>query len=312
MPKIEYISKKFGIDRLKLIDKINSIIEEYFAQGYSLTLRQVYYQMVAKAIILNNERSYKNLGNLICDARLAGLIDWNAIEDRTRNLRGNSHWTTPGSMIDSAAYSYHLDHWKGQDNYVEVWVEKDALVGIVGQICDKLDVNFFSCRGYVSQSEMWGAARRLKKHQDQGQQIVLLHLGDHDPSGKDMSRDIFDRLLTFETYDVDFQRLALNMNQIEKYGPPPNPTKLTDSRANGYIKDYGYECWELDALEPQVISNLISENVKKYRDDKLYNAVIKQENDEKAMLEDVAANWPYVADSWEDIKITYCKKGIEE
>jgi hypothetical protein len=306
MPKIEYINKKFGIDRLVLIDKINSVIEDYSAQGYSLTLRQVYYQMVARAIIPNNERSYKNLGNLISDARLAGMIDWNAIEDRTRNLKGNSHWTTPGSMIDSAAYSYHLDHWEGQDNYVEVWVEKDALVGIVGQICSNLDVNYFSCRGYVSQSEMWVAARRLKRRQDQGQKIVLLHLGDHDPSGKDMSRDIVDRLLTFETYDVDFHRLALNMNQILKYSPPPNPTKLTDSRATGYIRDYGYECWELDALEPQVISNLISENVKKYRDDKVYNKIIKQEKDEKSMLEDVANNWSSIADNWESIKNEYC------
>ena len=176
MPKIGYVSKNFGTDRVELIEKINKVIDDYSAQGYNLTLRQVYYQMVARAIIPNNERSYKNLGNLISDARLAGLIDWNAIEDRTRNLRGNSHWATPGNIIESAAYSYHLDHWRGQRNYVEVWVEKDALVGIVGQICGKLDVNFFSCRGYVSQSEMWGAARRLKQRQDKGQQIILLHL----------------------------------------------------------------------------------------------------------------------------------------
>lgn len=262
--------------------------------------------MVARAIIPNNERSYKNLGSLISDARLAGLIDWEAIEDRTRNLRGNSHWTTPGSMVNSAAYSYHLDHWKGQENYVEVWVEKDALVGIVGQICGKLDVNFFSCRGYVSQSEMWGAARRLRNHVDQGQNIVLLHLGDHDPSGKDMSRDIVDRLVTFETGGVDFNRLALNMDQIELYSPPPNPRKLTDSRATGYIEQFGYECWELDALEPQVISDLISKNVRKYRDDKLYNAVIKQEREEKELLEDLAQNWPSIAENWDDIKAQYC------
>lgn len=306
MPKIEYVPKNFRPDSLGLIEKINSVISDYARQGFSLTLRQVYYQMVARAIIPNNERSYKNLGSLISDARLAGLIDWEAIEDRTRNLRGNSHWTTPGSMIDSAAYSYHLDHWKGQESYVEVWVEKDALVGIVGQICGKLDVSFFSCRGYVSQSEMWGAARRLRRHVDQGQNIVLLHLGDHDPSGKDMSRDIVDRLITFETDGVDFNRLALNMDQIELYNPPPNPTKLTDSRATGYIDQYGYECWELDALEPQVISDLISKNVRKYRDDKLYNAVIKQEREEKELLEDLAENWPGIAENWDDIKARYC------
>jgi len=306
MPKINYVSKKFGSDRLLLIDRINSVIDDYSAQGYSLTLRQVYYQMVARAIIENNERSYKNLGNLISDARLAGLIDWNAIEDRTRNLKGNSHWTNPSNMIDSAAYSYRLDHWKGQSNYVEVWVEKDALVGIVGQICSELDVNFFSCRGYVSQSEMWGAARRLRLRQDKGQHIVLLHLGDHDPSGKDMSRDIQDRLETFEAYGIDFHRIALNMNQINKYDPPPNPTKITDSRAAGYIQEFGRKCWELDALEPQVIGELISKNVKKYRDASIYKAVLKQEREEKSMLEDVARHWDGVADNWNDIKGRYC------
>lgn len=306
MPKIEYIPKNFRSDSLALIEKINAVIEDYARQGYNLTLRQVYYQMVARAIIPNTERSYKNLGNLISDARLGGLIDWQAIEDRTRNLQGNSHWTTPGSMIDSAAYSYHLDHWKGQRNYVEVWVEKDALVGIVGQICSKLDVNFFSCRGYVSQSEMWGAAQRLKKHQEQGQQIVLLHLGDHDPSGKDMSRDIQDRLVTFETMGVSFHRLALNMDQVDEYNPPPNPTKLTDSRATGYIREFGHKCWELDALEPQVISDLIDKHIQKYRDNKPYMAMIMQEREEKSLLEELAENWPNIADNWDDIKMRYC------
>ena len=306
LPKISYIEKSFRKDKLILIDKINEVIRNYTMQGYNLTLRQVYYQLVARAIIENNERSYKNIGNLISDARLAGLIDWNAIEDRTRNMRGNSHWVTPGQIIDSAAYSYHLDHWEGQENYVEVWVEKDALIGIVGQICGQLDVNFFSCRGYVSQSEMWGAAQRLKRMQEQGQNVVLLHLGDHDPSGKDMSRDIQDRLRTFDAYDVEFRRLALNMNQIEKYNPPPNPAKLTDSRAEQYVNEFGYDSWELDALEPQVISELIERNVKSYRNEKLYNEVLKQEKREKNLLSDISTNWNGISDNWDEIKNTYC------
>lgn len=305
MPKIEYVPKKFRPESLSLIEKVNGVITEYKQQGYSLTLRQVYYQMVARAIIPNNERSYKNLGALINDARLAGLVDWNAIEDRTRNLKGRSHWRTPGEIIDSAAWSYHLDYWQGQKNYVEVWVEKDALVGIVGQVCNTLDVNYFSCRGYVSQSEMWGAAQRLRKQKEAGRHIVLLHLGDHDPSGIDMSRDIQERNALFENFDMEFHRLALNMDQIDTYSPPPNPTKLTDSRANGYIDLYGHECWELDALEPQVISNLITKNVLLYRDEKPYRAVKAREEREKAMLEDLSANWPGVAANWNEIKEQY-------
>lgn len=306
MPKIQYIEKKFRPDSLLLIQKINQVVDDYHAQGYDLTLRQVYYQMVARDIIPNNQRSYKNLGSLINDARLAGLIDWNAIEDRTRNLRGNSHWSTPGSVIDSAAYSYHLDHWKGQRNYLEVWVEKDALIGIVGQICRRLDVNHFSCRGYVSQSEMWSAAGRLKRHYDAGQNIVLLHLGDHDPSGKDMSRDIVERLSLFGVEVISFRRLALNMDQIETYNPPPNPAKLTDSRAAGYIQEFGRESWELDALEPQVITDLIRENVEEFRDDHAYEKVVLQEREEKKFLEELAENWSGVSESWDEIKALYC------
>lgn len=307
MPRIQYIEKNFRADSLDLIRKVNEVVNDYHAQGYDLTLRQVYYQMVARDIIPNNQRSYKNLGNLINDARLAGLIDWNAIEDRTRNLRGNSHWKTPGEIVSSAAYSYHLDHWEGQENYVEVWVEKDALIGIVGQICETLDVNHFSCRGYVSQSEMWSAAGRLKRRCESGQNIVLLHLGDHDPSGKDMSRDIVDRLSLFGVESVDFRRLALNMDQIEKYSPPPNPAKLTDSRATGYIREYGRESWELDALEPQVISDLIKKHVSHFREAGPYNEVIARERSEKSLLEELSQHWPNVAENWDDIKDQYCE-----
>lgn len=305
MSKIAYIEKKFNSDRLELIKIINSVIDDYDRQGFSLTLRQVYYQMVARAIIPNNERSYKNIGNLISDARLAGLIDWGAIEDRTRTLRKNSHWSSPGEVIYSAARSYMVDNWERQENYVEVWVEKDALIGIVGQICGELDVSYFSCRGYVSQSEMWNAAQRLISKQKQGRRTVLLHLGDHDPSGKDMSRDIVDRLRLFECENVEFHRLALNMDQIEEFNPPPNPTKLTDSRAVGYIEKYGHECWELDALEPTVIYDLIGDTVKKYRDEEVFISVLNRQREEKELLYDLSENWDAVAHDWKEIKYTF-------
>jgi hypothetical protein len=305
VPKIEYVPKKFRQTSLELIWRINTVIADYEAQGYSLTLRQVYYQMVARDIIPNNERSYKNLGALINDARLAGLIDWNAIEDRTRNIRGRTHWEKPGDVIKAAAYNYHLDYWQDQDNYVEVWVEKDALVGVVGRICDQLDLKYFSCRGYVSQSEMWVAAKRLEKRQREGKNIVLLHLGDHDPSGIDMSRDILDRLNVFETDDIEFKRLALNMEQVEEYNPPPNPTKLTDSRATKYLSDFGDECWELDALEPKVIDALIKDNVLKFRDEKKYNQIKKQEALGIEFLEEIAENFDRIELNWKEIKSNY-------
>lgn len=180
MPKIQYKEINFRGKSLELINLVNQVVEEYQAQGYELTLRQAYYQLVARGYIPNNERSYKNIGNLINDGRLAGLIDWHSITDRTRNLRRNGHWDNPADVIASARYSYLLNKWDGQPNYVEVWVEKDALVDIVGQACRPLDTPYFSCRGYTSQSEMWSAAQRFIS-QDYRDNRVIIHLGDHDP-----------------------------------------------------------------------------------------------------------------------------------
>lgn len=296
--KICYREINFRPDSLRLIEQVNGIISEYQQMGYSLTLRQVYYQLVARDVIPNSERSYKNLGSLISDGRMAGMIDWSAIEDRTRNLRANSHWDSPGSVIYSAAYSYAIDKWAEQDNYVEVWVEKDALVGIVGQVCSELDVPYFSCRGYVSQSEMWAAAQRLEEHCER-RDIHIIHLGDHDPSGKDMSRDIVDRLDLFGV-SVNFQRIALNYDQIEEYGPPPNPTKLSDSRASGYIAEYGHECWELDALRPDVIDSLIREAVTNLCDLELMAEARDRETATKDTLYTVARNWSSIESEYSE------------
>lgn len=294
--KICYKDINFRADSLNLIQRVNGIIHEYNQKGYSLTLRQVYYQLVARDIIPNNERSYKNLGNLISDGRIAGLIDWNAIEDRTRNLEKNSHWSSPSSIIDAVASQFAFDKWEGQEYYVEVWVEKDALKGIVGQVCSRMDIPYFSCRGYVSQSEMWVAAQRMERLSGE-KDIVVIHLGDHDPSGRDMSRDIVDRL-NFFGVGLEFKRIALNMNQIEEYAPPPNPTKLTDSRATGYIDEFGYECWELDALAPEVIDKLIEDTVNQYLDMALFLEMREKEDEAKQVLRKVSDNWEEIAEEW--------------
>lgn len=288
--KQAFIEKRFRNESLHMISLVNDVIDEYHEKGYDLTLRQVYYQLVAADLIANSERSYKNLGTLINDGRLAGLIDWDAIIDRTRNLRGLRSDTNPEITIYKAARLYRLDKWENQPYHVEVWVEKDALAGIVGQICNRLDVDYFSCRGYTSQSEMWRAAQRLIEYEDEGKETVILHLGDHDPSGIDMSRDITERLELFGAHP-EFKRLALNMDQIELYNPPPNPAKLSDSRAKGYISNYGRSSWELDALKPETLDDLINDNVSPYIDYTLPADTEERETEDQNLLEQVSDRW---------------------
>lgn len=238
--------------------------------------------MVARAMIPNIAREYKRIVSIMTDARLAGLIDWYAIEDRTRSLRSNSHWESPQEIIETARDSYQIDKWENQDYRLEVWIEKDALTGVIAGICNTLDVPYFSCRGYTSISAIWRAAMRLRnyaKNLDHEQTPVIIHLADHDPSGIDMTRDARDRLdlLTMMAGKVKVERIALNMDQVEQYGPPPNPTKLTDSRAPDYIHRFGDDSWELDALEPQVIVDLIEDTVLSYRDKDLWAEKVAEE-----------------------------------
>jgi hypothetical protein len=298
MPKIQYISKRFRENSLEIISHANTIIDEYQAQGYDLTLRQLYYQFVSRDIIPNLQSEYNKLGSIINDGRLAGMIDWEAIVDRTRNVRSNSHWQSPKEIIDACAKQYRIDRWEKQPERIEAWIEKDALVGVIERICTNVDIAYFSCRGYVSQSEMWSAAQRLLAYLRQGQQVTILHLGDHDPSGIDMTRDIEDRLRLFidgalgagQTFDdaVTVKRIALNMNQIRQYNPPPNPAKTTDSRYASYIQNYGAESWELDALEPSVLSGLIEDAVNSIMDSDLWDEAVNREDTEKEKIVKIA------------------------
>lgn len=306
MPKIKYQEINLSEKSLALIDVCNRIIREYTAAGYILTLRQLYYQLVSRDIIPNKQSEYKRVGSIVNDGRLAGLIDWSAMEDRTREVKSISHWGSPEEIVAAVAEQYAIDKWDTQTVRPEIWIEKDALVGVAKRICDELDIAYFSCRGYTSQSEMWGAAQRFIKHAKNGQKTHVIHLGDHDPSGIDMSRDIEDRIKMFMRAHVgtalkfEFTRIALNRDQIDQYKPPPNPAKSTDSRFQGYMDVHGDESWELDALDPQVLSDLIRAKVDELRDDVEYDEKVRQEVAEKEQLAKVSTNWDEVAEFVED------------
>lgn len=300
MPKICYQPKSFNTSTRAVIDQANTIIAEYQAQGFALTLRQLYYQFVARGFLPNKQTEYDRLGATVNNARLAGLIDWNAIEDRTRRVRSLPHFDSPQDLIEAALQSFRHDKWREQNHRVEVWIEKDALVGVIEGICNELDVPYYACRGYNSQSMQWEAGQRFARYARRGITPVVLHLGDHDPSGMDMTRDNEDRLNMFVHHhtgaNIIVKRLALNMDQVEQYNPPPNPAKLTDSRSNGYIEKFGDESWELDALNPPVIAQLIRDGVMEFRDEELWTDAESKEEDERDLITQLKDRWGDVAE----------------
>lgn len=298
MPYIEYVPKSFADRTLAVIAAARSIIAEYLEAGYRLTLRQLYYQFVARDLIPNTQKDYNRLGRIVSDARLAGMVDWNAIEDRTRNLRTMAHWESPAEILDTSARQFRVARWDRQPVWVEVWIEKEALAGVFDRVCAELDVPLFSCRGYNSQSEMWAAGRRLARRvlEHGHDRVVVLHFGDHDPSGIDMTRDIEDRLGMFMTgnegshaRELEVRRVALNMDQVEEHDPPPNPAKVTDSRWEGYVLDYGHDSWELDALEPAILEGLVRDHIEELMDPELWEEAEEEEEDGRRTLRELAA-----------------------
>lgn len=296
MPKICYVERKFSKESQALIDQANEIFAEYEAAGFVLTLRQLYYQFVSRDLLPNKTEAYKRLGSVINDARLAGLIDWELMEDRTRSLKSQPSWEDPAAIIDACAGQFRIDKWADQKYRPEVWIEKDALAGVFERVCQELQVPYFSCRGYTSQSEMWVAGQRLQKWIERKQTPIIFHFGDHDPSGIDMTRDIVDRLALFMG-GVKLDRLALNMDQVEEHKPPPNPAKITDSRAAGYISRFGDESWELDALPPEVLAGLVRDQVTSVRDKTKWKAAVEREDEHRRLLGEVSSQWQELTSS---------------
>lgn len=294
MAKEAFKEKKFSAAHKQVVKQANAIIDEYQAAGYTLTLRQIHYQFVSRDLYENTQQNYKRLGTILDHARKAGLVDWDAIEDRTRALRRITVHDKPETPLENLARNFRRDPWNEQPvlRRVEVWVEKDAAVGIVEPTCNALRIPYFSCRGYSSSSGLYEAGKRLAAYSDAGYQTLILYLGDHDPSGVQMTISTNEKVDLFARKEIEFRRIALTLDQVAQYNPPANFAKETDSRTKWYIDTYGTEdAWELDALSPKVVDALIREHVDPLIDKAAWDATIAQEDEDKRVLSEVISDW---------------------
>ena len=289
--KEKFQAKTFRAESLRTIERVNEIVALYQAQGYVLSLRQAYYQGVAKNWWENSEKSYKNLGALINDARLAGLVDWAAIEDRGREVVFPAHWASPKEIVQIAANQFRLDKWQDQDHLIVAMVEKQALEGVLAPVCRDLDVRFAANKGYGSASFFYEVGQLLRAERRNDKAPVVLYLGDHDPSGLDMTRDVQARLELFSRGSVEVRRLALNIDQVEDFSLPENPAKTTDSRAQAYIDRFGDSSWELDALDPSTLAGLVQDAVAEYRAENAWDKSLTREQKMRDELQAFARDY---------------------
>lgn len=260
---------------LGFIQEINTILNEMD----SMTIRQVYYQLVSKHLIPNNINSYKNFDRIAVRGREKGLIDADKIIDTSKPVLIPNQWNNLSDFLNDVKDAYTKNKWQDQPYHVEVWMEKDALRGVFKPITDQYGITLSIGKGYQSFTNLKDAPVRFN-----GKKTIILYFGDFDPTGLDIARAIEARLKDSNS-DLQFYRIALTLDQINEYSLPPIPTKVRDSRRDKFIAEYGDMAVELDALNPNVLRNLIESSIKNYLDSKLYEQSLVEENQDLSELQ---------------------------
>ena len=274
--------------RRDLITEIDAIANDYEQRSMRLTVRQCYYQLVSRAIIQNSKTEYENIVDLVRDGRLAGLLDWEAFEDRGRYVRENPHWNSPKEIIEAAARQYRIDTRQTQPYYIEAWIEKDSLVSILEDICRPLDVSCLSCRGFSRVTALYEASERIKAD---GRPSIILYCGDHDPSGLRIAQNIAERFSqTFELTNLTFRRIGITYEQVKAMNLPPFPAKEKDKNYDWYVRTTGLtEAWEVDALPPEVLKKLYTDALSEYTDFTELERMREREKADKSYFSDLVA-----------------------
>lgn len=243
------------------MDSVRAAIVAVLREAHPMTVRQAYYQLVAKQIIENSRASYQKISNLLVELRKSGDVPWEWIEDRLRRPRKVAQWGSLADFVEKVKASYRRDVWATQPYYVECWLEKDALSGIFESVLHPFGVTLNVGRGFDGWTSIHDAAERY----GDGKGVVVLYWGDFDPSGEDMVRSLRERLAWFPS-TPDIVKCALTADDIVRYNLPPDAAKRTDSRSAAFIAEHGDVSVELDALPLEVLRARINAEVSRYID----------------------------------------------
>jgi len=266
-----------------VVTYVNDVLSQYTIK---LTLRQIFYRLVAGYGYPNTKSAYIQLSSQLVKAREKGDVDATKFEDRSREFLGGDFRFNSLEEFVTYRFETFLDSpncyarklWSSQPEYVIVFVEKDALSRVISMVADeKYNVTTCPSKGYASYTYINEALGTLPEDKE----ITVLHFADHDPSGFDMTRDLDERFSEYSDLDITVERIALNYDQVQHYELPPNPTKPADPRFEGYIAEYGNECWELDAIEPVELQRMVSEAIESHIDFNIWNQTWEQMEQER-------------------------------
>lgn len=237
------------------------MLHSIVAKQQPMTVRQVFYRAVVKDWVEKTEKGYGYVQRDLVKMRWEGAIPFDWIIDTSRNIRGNqgSNYKSVQQFVDLQfkfmpnRYSRNMlaDH----DFSIQVWLEKEALAGVVGPITSRWDVPLYCARGYSSLSFLHEAARDLET---KDRPARIFHFGDYDPSGQDaiatVQRDLPRLAPKTASNGFEFTIVAVKPEQIVSLGLPTRPTKKSDTRSG----NFGNESVELDAIEPNELRRMVT------------------------------------------------------
>lgn len=235
-----------------------AIRREFQQQKPPMTVRQMFYRMSAQGMVDKSENGYDRVGYALKNMRFAGAIPFGWIADNTRWVRKQTTYSGIADMLAQQRKLYRRALWDSQPAHVEIWLEKDALAGVIDAVTSVYDVPLYVTRGYPSLTYVYDAAESLKAID---KPKFIYHFGDFDASGKDAARDIRDKLRTFGA-QFDFIEVAVIADQIDALALQTRPAKKTDSRA----KNFGDVAVELDAIPPNTLRQMVREVIEQHID----------------------------------------------
>jgi len=270
---------------LQLLEHVKEIIESY---SFALTLRQIYYQLVAKQIIPNQQKYYMKLSRLCVIGRDEGILPEDAFADRLRQVDKPDSWLDLSDFMNTVRQSYKKDKWQNQSSYIEIWTEKDALRSVLTEITYPYDVNLMVVRGQVSRTAIYESYERFADKVDEGKDCYLYYAGDFDPSGLSIYNSLTERIRNygFAGEYITFERIALTPEQIEDYDLPCDPGKQTDPNYKSFVSEYGDNIVELDSLPPDVLRGIVKDCIRRHIDHDFFIQVQETEFEEQARLQE--------------------------
>jgi len=268
------------------VQSVKDAAYDELERGRPMTLRQVHYRLVSRDDVYyrNTQADYDSLSQWLRDERLAGNIPWEWMEDRLRRPREIDMWSDLIDFMEAVRVTYRRDVWSTQPQYLEVWLEKDALSGIFQEALDEYGVTLNVGRGF----DGWSSVKQAADRYGDGEGVTVLYFGDFDPSGEDMVRSLRERLahpdLPNRGSEPVIVKCALTFNDITDYNLPPDFTKTTDSRRAAFVAQYGDVAVELDALPVDVLRERLVSEVESRMDLEALEATKEEQRHENLRL----------------------------